>query len=265
MTARAASAATATGPAGATATGLRRPPDPRATAATATGRSDSRGYGDRPQGERRYGDRPTGERRYGDRPQGDRQHSDRPQGERRYGDRPTGDRGYGDRPTGERRYADRDTRGYGDRPQGERRFGDRPQFGDRDGRGDRPTGERRFGDRDTRGGFRPESRVRDDRPRDDRPRRTVRVTTGVGSAGDRQRVPTDPLIHRTPSRSPGSAAAFSHALPMSVRSRNVRLMPTMPKSIFWSRTDTAGSEQALFDDGHGLTARGTLLAVDPIP
>ncbi|MEU1363850.1 DEAD/DEAH box helicase [Micromonospora zamorensis] len=134
-----------------------------------------RRFGDRPQGDRQYGDRPTGERRFGDRPQGDRQHSDRqhsdrPQGERRYGDRPTGDRGFGDRPTGERGYADRDTRGYGDRPQfgdrdgrptGERRFGDR---------GDRPTGERRFGDRDTRGGFRPESRVRDDRPRDDRPR-----------------------------------------------------------------------------------------------
>lgn len=42
-------------------------------------------------------------------------------------------------------------------------------------------------------------------------------------------------------------------------------MPTMPKSIFWSRTDTAGSEQVLLDDGHGLAARGTLLAVDPIP
>ncbi|PWR12898.1 hypothetical protein DKT68_02145 [Micromonospora acroterricola] len=39
----------------------------------------------------------------------------------------------------------------------------------------------------------------------------------------------------------------------------------MPKSIFWSRTDTAGSEHVLLDDGHGLTARGTLLAVDPIP
>ncbi|MEU8329484.1 DEAD/DEAH box helicase [Micromonospora sp. NPDC048839] len=155
-----------------------------------------RQYGDRPQGERRYGDRPTGERRFGDRPQGDRQHSDRPQGdrqygdrqhsdrpqgERRYGDRPTGERGFGDRPQGERRYADRDTRGYGDRPQGERRFGDRDarptgerRFGDRPQGdrqyGDRPTGERRFGDRDTRGGFRPESRVRDDRPRDDRPR-----------------------------------------------------------------------------------------------
>ncbi|MFI6267751.1 DEAD/DEAH box helicase [Micromonospora zamorensis] len=129
-----------------------------------------RRYSDRPQGDRQYGDRPQGERRFGDRPQGDRQHSDRPQGERRYGDRPTGDRGFGDRPTGERRYADRDTRGYGDRPQGDRQYGDRPQFGDRDGRGDRPTGDRRFGDRDTRGGFRPESRVRDDRPRDDRPR-----------------------------------------------------------------------------------------------
>ncbi|CCH15410.1 Conserved hypothetical protein [Micromonospora lupini str. Lupac 08] len=52
---------------------------------------------------------------------------------------------------------------------------------------------------------------------------------------------------------------------MSVRSRNVRLMATMAKSIFWSRTDTAGSEQALFTDGDGLAARGTLLAVDPIP
>ncbi|MGW5577939.1 DEAD/DEAH box helicase [Micromonospora chokoriensis] len=134
-----------------------------------------RGYSDRPQGERRfgdrqYGDRPTGERRYGDRPQGDRQYGDRPQGERRYGDRPAGDRGYGDRPAGERRYADRDSRGYGDRPQGERRFEDRPRFGDRDGRGDRPQGERRFGDRDSRGGFRPESRGRDDRARDDRAR-----------------------------------------------------------------------------------------------
>ncbi|MBM7491991.1 superfamily II DNA/RNA helicase [Micromonospora luteifusca] len=129
-----------------------------------------RQYGDRPQGERRYGDRPTGERGYGDRPQGERRYGDRPQGDRQYGDRPQGERRYGDRPTGERGYGDRDTRGHGDRPQGERRFGDRPQFGDRDGRADRPTGERRFGDRDTRGGFRPESRGRDDRPRDERPR-----------------------------------------------------------------------------------------------
>ncbi|MCZ7377386.1 DEAD/DEAH box helicase [Micromonospora sp. WMMC250] len=129
-----------------------------------------RGYSDRPQGERRFSDRPQGERRFSDRPQGDRQYGDRPQGERRYGDRPAGDRGYGDRPAGERRYADRDSRGYGDRPQGERRFEDRPRFGDRDGRGDRPQGERRFGDRDSRGGFRPESRGRDDRPREDRTR-----------------------------------------------------------------------------------------------
>ncbi|MEU7931523.1 putative glycolipid-binding domain-containing protein [Micromonospora echinofusca] len=42
-------------------------------------------------------------------------------------------------------------------------------------------------------------------------------------------------------------------------------MPTMPKSLFWTRTDTAGAEHALFDDGRGLTARGTLTAVDPIP
>ncbi|WTD65125.1 DEAD/DEAH box helicase [Micromonospora sp. NBC_01638] len=161
-----------------------------------------RQYRDRPQGDRQYGDRQYRDRPQGDRQYGDRQYGDRPQGDRQYGDRPTGERGYGDRPAGERRYADRDTRGYGDRPQGERRFGDRPQFGDRDGRADRPAGERRFGDRDgradrpagerrfgdrdgradrpagerrfgdrdTRGGFRPDSRVRDDRPRDDRPR-----------------------------------------------------------------------------------------------
>ncbi|WBB65484.1 putative glycolipid-binding domain-containing protein [Micromonospora sp. WMMD812] len=42
-------------------------------------------------------------------------------------------------------------------------------------------------------------------------------------------------------------------------------MPTMPKSLFWTRTDTAGSEHALFDDSQGLAARGTMLAVDPIP
>ncbi|MBY8871951.1 putative glycolipid-binding domain-containing protein [Micromonospora sp. PLK6-60] len=39
----------------------------------------------------------------------------------------------------------------------------------------------------------------------------------------------------------------------------------MPKSLFWSRTDTAGSEHVVFDDGPGLTAQGTALAVDPIP
>ncbi|MEH1169609.1 DEAD/DEAH box helicase [Micromonospora sp. CPCC 205539] len=152
--------------------------------------SGDRRFGDRPQGERRYGDRPQGERRFGDRPQGDRQYSDRPQGERRYGDRPQGERRFGDRPQGERQYGDRPQgeRRYGDRPQGERRYGDRPQgdrqYGDRPQGdrqysdrpqgdrqyGDRPQGERRFADRDARGGYRPESRGRDDRPRDDRPR-----------------------------------------------------------------------------------------------
>ncbi|MFI6331593.1 putative glycolipid-binding domain-containing protein [Micromonospora chersina] len=39
----------------------------------------------------------------------------------------------------------------------------------------------------------------------------------------------------------------------------------MPKSLFWSRTDTAGSEHVLLDDRQGLAAQGTALAVDPIP
>ncbi|MDI5938052.1 MULTISPECIES: putative glycolipid-binding domain-containing protein [Micromonospora] len=42
-------------------------------------------------------------------------------------------------------------------------------------------------------------------------------------------------------------------------------MPTMPKSLFWARTDTAGSEHVVFDDGAGLGAQGVVLAVDPIP
>ncbi|MFU8854538.1 putative glycolipid-binding domain-containing protein [Micromonospora sp. SL1-18] len=39
----------------------------------------------------------------------------------------------------------------------------------------------------------------------------------------------------------------------------------MPKALFWSRTDTAGSEHVVFDDRQGLLARGVVLAVDPIP
>ncbi|MEV0152903.1 putative glycolipid-binding domain-containing protein [Micromonospora sp. NPDC050686] len=39
----------------------------------------------------------------------------------------------------------------------------------------------------------------------------------------------------------------------------------MPKSLFWSRTDTAGSEHVVLDDRPGLTAQGVALAVDPIP
>jgi uncharacterized protein len=42
-------------------------------------------------------------------------------------------------------------------------------------------------------------------------------------------------------------------------------MPTMPTSLFWARTDTAGAEHARVDEGNGLAARGVALAVDPIP
>ncbi|SCG47333.1 putative glycolipid-binding domain-containing protein [Micromonospora inositola] len=42
-------------------------------------------------------------------------------------------------------------------------------------------------------------------------------------------------------------------------------MPTTPKSLFWTRTDTAGAEHVVIDDAHGLTAHGTLVAIDPIP
>jgi hypothetical protein len=42
-------------------------------------------------------------------------------------------------------------------------------------------------------------------------------------------------------------------------------MPTSPKSLFWARTDTAGSEHVLLDDRQGLTAHGVALAADPIP
>ncbi|MGR6316684.1 putative glycolipid-binding domain-containing protein [Micromonospora soli] len=42
-------------------------------------------------------------------------------------------------------------------------------------------------------------------------------------------------------------------------------MSTTPKSLFWARTDTAGSEHVVVDDRQGLSAQGTALAVDPIP
>ncbi|MGC4804885.1 putative glycolipid-binding domain-containing protein [Micromonospora sp. DT233] len=42
-------------------------------------------------------------------------------------------------------------------------------------------------------------------------------------------------------------------------------MPSLPKSLFWARTDTAGAEHAVLDEGNGLTARGVAVAVDPIP
>lgn len=42
-------------------------------------------------------------------------------------------------------------------------------------------------------------------------------------------------------------------------------MPTMPKSLFWARTDTAGAEHVVVDDRQGLSAQGVQVAVDPIP
>ncbi|WP_422772784.1 putative glycolipid-binding domain-containing protein [Plantactinospora sp. WMMC1484] len=42
-------------------------------------------------------------------------------------------------------------------------------------------------------------------------------------------------------------------------------MSTMPKTLFWSRTDVPGADHAFAADRRGLTARGTALAVDPIP
>jgi uncharacterized protein len=42
-------------------------------------------------------------------------------------------------------------------------------------------------------------------------------------------------------------------------------MATLPTSLFWSRTDTAGSDHALLDDRSGLRARGIAQAVTPLP
>jgi hypothetical protein len=42
-------------------------------------------------------------------------------------------------------------------------------------------------------------------------------------------------------------------------------MATLPTSLFWGRRDTSGAEHALVDAHDGLYARGTALAVDPIP
>jgi hypothetical protein len=42
-------------------------------------------------------------------------------------------------------------------------------------------------------------------------------------------------------------------------------MPTLPASRFWARRDTDGTEHVLVDTRTGLYARGTALAVDPIP
>ena len=42
-------------------------------------------------------------------------------------------------------------------------------------------------------------------------------------------------------------------------------MPPTPDSLFWERRDTAGAEHALVDPRNGLYARGTAVAVDPVP
>jgi hypothetical protein len=42
-------------------------------------------------------------------------------------------------------------------------------------------------------------------------------------------------------------------------------MSTMPRSLYWARTDTAGADHALVDDRRGLSAQGTALAATPVP
>lgn len=42
-------------------------------------------------------------------------------------------------------------------------------------------------------------------------------------------------------------------------------MPTLPTSLFWSRTDVEGCDHALVDDRTGLRARGTVVASAPVP
>jgi uncharacterized protein len=40
---------------------------------------------------------------------------------------------------------------------------------------------------------------------------------------------------------------------------------TLPKGLFWARADVPGAEHVGYDDRRGLYARGTAVAVDPIP
>lgn len=42
-------------------------------------------------------------------------------------------------------------------------------------------------------------------------------------------------------------------------------MPTLPTSLFWSRTDTTGCDHAMIDDRSGLRARGVAVAATPLP
>lgn len=42
-------------------------------------------------------------------------------------------------------------------------------------------------------------------------------------------------------------------------------MGVLPRTLFWDRLNTTGSEHAVFDERGGLYARGTMLAADPVP
>jgi hypothetical protein len=42
-------------------------------------------------------------------------------------------------------------------------------------------------------------------------------------------------------------------------------MATLPRALFWQRTDTTGTDFALVDDRRGLTVRGVAAAPSPIP
>lgn len=44
-----------------------------------------------------------------------------------------------------------------------------------------------------------------------------------------------------------------------------RGMASPSTALIWRRLDTVGAEQALVRDGHGLQARGTLIAATPVP
>jgi hypothetical protein len=43
------------------------------------------------------------------------------------------------------------------------------------------------------------------------------------------------------------------------------VMPTLPTSLFWQRTDTTGCDHVLLDDRSGLRARGVAMATHPLP
>lgn len=42
-------------------------------------------------------------------------------------------------------------------------------------------------------------------------------------------------------------------------------MATLPRALYWRRSDTTGTDVALFDDRRGLVARGVATAATPIP